>query len=280
MVITAVIGSYKKGNTLKVVQQMEERMKSLGPVDFRYIFLTEINLCQCRGCFACLAKGEAFCPLKDSLLDVEKQLMESDGAIFASPNYACGITSLMKRLIERFAYIGHRPRFFGRWAAVVATSGGPSGLKQTLQGLSYFAGGGFAIAGKLGLQTPPVVPSDRSLMQRAKRINACADRLYAAISGKKAIRPTFDGVIQFAAFRGMYRKNPALGEAEFPADMKYWREKGWLDKHVKYFVNVRMGPVKRLFGLLFEAVIGLAATTMTPQHAEKAQLLRDGEKSD
>jgi multimeric flavodoxin WrbA len=268
MLITAVIGSYKKGNTLKVVRQIEERMKNHGSVEFKYIFLTDINLSQCKGCFVCLAKGENLCPHKDSLLDIEKQLMESDGAIFASPNYACGMTSLMKKLIERFAYIGHRPRFFGRYAAVVATSGGPSGLKQTLQGLSYFAGGGYTIVSKLGLMTPPVVPSAGTLKQTEKKINACADRLYAAIHEKKVFRPTFDAMMQFAAFRGMYIKNPALGEAKFPADMKYWRERGWLDKRAKYFLKMRIGVVKRAFGLLFEKVIGLAAVGMRPDSSK------------
>jgi multimeric flavodoxin WrbA len=269
MVITAVIGSYRKGNTLKIVRRIEERMQQLGEVEFRYIDLSEVNLSDCRGCFLCISKGETFCPLKDSLLDIEKQLLESDGAIFASPNYACGVTAIMKRLIERFAYIGHRPRFFGRYAAVVATSGGPVGLKQTMENLSYFAGGGFTIVSKLGMTTPPTDPSAKTIQQIEKKINACADKLYHAIKEKRVYHPTFGSMMHFAAFRGMYLKNPALGEKVFPADMKYWREKGWLNKKVRHFQAGKVGILKSAFGLFFETVIGLAAVGMTSKKTNR-----------
>lgn len=203
MRITVVMGSYRKGNTYKIVRRIEERMKSLGEVEFKYIFLTEAALSECRGCFLCLSKGEDFCPLKDDLHDIEQQLLESDGTIFASPNYACGATSLMKRLIERFAYIGHRPRFFGRYMLTVTTSGGPVGIKQTLADLSYFAGGGFTPVGELGLMTPPTVPSARTLQSNTRKINACADKLYAAISKKQPLRPTFGWAMR--NFRPIWR---------------------------------------------------------------------------
>lgn len=267
MLVTAIIGSYRKGNTYRIVRQMAERLAEHG-VEVKYIFLSEANLQECRGCFTCLARGETLCPLKDDLSGIEKQLMESDGAILASPNFACGVTALMKRFIERFAYIGHRPRFFGKYAVTVATSGGPSGLKQTLQSLSYFAGGGYTIVSRLGLMTPPTLQSAKAAMKLTKKINGSADNLYQAMRDKRAFRPTFGSMMQFAAFRGMYLKNPVLGDAKFPADMKYWREMGWLDRKARHFQKGSIGIVNRAFGLLFEKVIGLAAARMKPDNAK------------
>lgn len=262
MLVTAIIGSYRKGNTYNIVRQIEARLQQLGDVDFKYIFLTEANLMECKGCFTCIGKGETLCPLKDDLLGIEKQLLESDGVIFASPNYACGVTAQMKRLIERFAYIGHRPKFFGNYAALVTTSAGPVGLRQTLQDLSYFAGGGFTIVSKLGLMTPPFSRGSKTEKKNLTKINSCADRLFFAIQAKKSIQPSFAGILQFASFRALYLANSKHGERYFPADMKYWREKGWLDKGTKYYLNIKVNPIKRLFGLLFEKIIRLASKHM------------------
>lgn len=267
MQITAVIGSYHKGRTLKIVQRIEEHMKRLGDVTFNYIYLSETPLADCRGCFACISRGETKCPLKDSFPDIERALTESDGAIFASPNYAVGVTAQMKRLIERFAYIGHRPKFFGKYMIAVATSGGPMGLKQTLDSLSYFEGGGFEVVSRLGFQTPPTKISAKAVEKRDRKIAKSARVLYDAITSKRISRPNLGSVIQFAAFRGMYMKNPALGEAEFPADMAYWRQMGWLEKKAKSFSGVYPGPLKRFLGWLFEKVIGLAAKGMKAESA-------------
>ena len=230
---------------------------------FNYIYLSEIPLAQCRGCFSCISRGDEKCPLKDGFADIDRALMESDGAIFASPNYATGTTALMKQLIDRYAYIGHRPKFFGKYMTAVATSGGPMGLKQTLSSLSYFAGGGYEVVSRLGFQTPPTKISAKAEQKRERAIEKSARSLYDAITNKRTRRPSLGSVIQFAAFRGMYMKNPKLGEAEFPADMAYWRRMGWLDKKAKFCSPAYTpGPLKRFVGWLFEKIIGAAAKGM------------------
>jgi multimeric flavodoxin WrbA len=265
MQITAVIGSYHKGRTLGIVRRIEEHMKRMGDVTFNYIYLSEMPLAQCRGCFVCIGRGEEKCPLKDSFADIDRALMESDGAIFASPNYAVGATALMKQLIERYAYVGHRPKFFGKYMLAVSTSGGPMGLKQTLSSLAYFAGGGFEETGRLGVMTPPTKPSAKAEAKLDRRIENSARKLYDAIAQKRTRRPNLGSSIQFAAFRGMYMSNPALGEAEFPADMAYWHKMGWLDKKSKSFSGVNPQPLTRFVGWLFEKVIGAAAKGMKPE---------------
>ncbi len=74
MKIVAIIGSPHKGNTLKITQQVEENMKNLGDVKFDYLFLKDIDLKQCTGCFNCLRNGKEFCPLKDDRDRILEQL--------------------------------------------------------------------------------------------------------------------------------------------------------------------------------------------------------------
>lgn len=272
MLITAIIGSYGKGNTYKAVQQMEKRLAEHCDVEFKYLHLSDSGLMDCKSCWACISVGEDKCPLNDGLADIEKQLMESDGVIFTSPNHACGTTALMRRFIERFAYVSHRPRFFGKYAVAVTTSGGPMGIKQTLLDLSYFSGGGFTMAGKLGLMTPPVAATPEAARKMEQKINACADRLYRKIKEHRMPRATYAGIMQFAAFRGMYVHNPVLGEKKFPADMAYWREHGWLDKKARYFYKTGMSIDKRIFGWIMEKVISLVARSMQPSGG-KASLM-------
>ena len=87
MKVLAIIGSPKKGNSYKITQQVEKRLKAyatndnLGKVDleFDYLFLKDANLELCIGCFACIPYGEDKCPLKDSRADIEKRILASDG---------------------------------------------------------------------------------------------------------------------------------------------------------------------------------------------------------
>jgi len=64
MKVLVIVGSSRgKGNTYKITQKLEEKIKELGEIEFSYLFLKETNLEQCRGWFSCVTKGEQFCPI-------------------------------------------------------------------------------------------------------------------------------------------------------------------------------------------------------------------------
>lgn len=161
MKILAIIGSPRRGNSYKVAQAVEQEMKRLGKdVEFNYLFLREVNLEPCRGCGLCLTKGDNYCPVLDSRPDIEKQMTEADGIIFASPVYVMNVSGLMKNFIDRFAYICHRPRFFGKYALLVSTTGA-LGLNQALNAMRWpVMVWGFSIVGKLGVVASTLSPSD------------------------------------------------------------------------------------------------------------------------
>ena len=53
-----------------------------------------------------------------------KKMIEADGVIFASPVYSLMVSALMKNFFERFGYLGHRPRFFDKYAMSMVTCSG------------------------------------------------------------------------------------------------------------------------------------------------------------
>ena len=72
--VLAIIGSPRKmGNSYKIVKRIEERMRTLGDVEFNYLFLRDAHLELCRGCWSCLSVGDDRCPLKDDRKDIENR---------------------------------------------------------------------------------------------------------------------------------------------------------------------------------------------------------------
>ena len=127
MKVLVIMGSPRNGNTCHAVQRIEALMRSrIAPgeeLEFTYLMLRDAGLSECRGCFTCFTKGEEHCPLKDRAPEIERQMHEADGMIFASPVYGMNVTGLFKTFVDRFAYIFHRPRFFDKTALLVTTTG-------------------------------------------------------------------------------------------------------------------------------------------------------------
>ena len=120
MKILAVLGSpRKKGKGYQIVKKFEDHLKSYDSIDFEYIFLKDINLELCRGCFICVTHGEEKCPIKDEQKNLESKMLEANGIIFCSPVYGHNVSGLMKIFIDRFSYNGHHPRFFKQKALFI-----------------------------------------------------------------------------------------------------------------------------------------------------------------
>jgi len=247
MKILAIMGSWRKGNTYRAVRRIEENMKKMGDVDFEYLFLKDAGLAACRGCTTCILKGEQRCPLKDDREGIERLMLEADGVVFASPNYASNVSGLMKTFIDRFAYAGHRPRFYGQYALYIATSAGPGGLKECLaamQGpISHY---GFRTAGTLGLMTPPFKLPQHYADKNDRAIDAISARFYQTVEAKGPATPSLTDVIGFRSIQTMGNELGATYEDVYPADFRYWKEKGWMDTGKYYYTDAKVGIVKKL----------------------------------
>ncbi len=114
MKVATFIGSVRKKNTYDACKMFLNEITTFGNVESEMVCLDDYNLKVCTGCKMCLDKGEEYCPLEDDRNTLIRKMIESDGVIFASPNYCFNVSALMKLFLDRLAYFGHRPAFFGK----------------------------------------------------------------------------------------------------------------------------------------------------------------------
>ncbi len=242
MKVLAIIGSPRpRGNTYRLVRMIEQRLRQQADVEFEYLQLAQADLRPCRGCGACIERGEDHCPLDDDRAEIEQRLLAADGVILACPVYSMDMPSVMRVFMERLAYSMHRPRFFKQKALLVATTG-VAGIRETLSRLAEMSYTGMQIIGRVGVATPsgPATPAE------CRAISAAADRGAALL--RKALLlegyppPTLFRLIIFR----MQQLTFSLTAEEWPADHAYYREKGWFDPKCRFFVDAPINPLKAL----------------------------------
>ena len=132
MKILAICGSPHKGNTYSVLNTIKEDYPD---IDYKILMLKELIWERCLGCYSCIALGAENCPLKDNRDMIVEEMLAVDGIIFASPVNVNNVTALMKEFMGRIGYETHRPRFFDKYAMVMAVCGG-FGAKETNEHMS------------------------------------------------------------------------------------------------------------------------------------------------
>ncbi len=59
----------------------------------------------CRGCGTCFLKDEEHCPLEDDRDLLIRRMEDSDGVVFATPNYSLQVSGIMKTFLDRLAFV-------------------------------------------------------------------------------------------------------------------------------------------------------------------------------
>lgn len=240
MKVLAIIGSPKKGNSYRITQQVENHLKSFansdkkGKVDleFDYLFLKDANLEMCRGCFACIPRGEEKCPLKDSRADIENRILASNGIILASPVYSVNVPWLMKNFMDRFAYTLHRPTYVNQKLMLLVTAG-EVGIKPTLKALSNTMGGAYLVS-KLAVKTPPFKYKPKYEERITRDIQKASRKFYRALKSDKPLPPAFWNVLWFQAFKITSEKT----KHHFPADYNFYKDKEY------FFYETKVSKLK------------------------------------
>lgn len=259
MKILAIMGSPKgKGDGYKIVQHIESVMKESGEIEFEYLFLKDVNLELCRGCFTCISKGEEKCPLKDERSQIEKQILSVDGVILISPGYVGNVTWLMKNFIDRFAYTHHRPRFFNQYLMLITNSGGAN-LKKPLKSLKLSLGGA-KVTQKLAVPTPPWPISAKTQEKRLEKIEEAAKRFCETLETKKH-NPS-PGIYDYVYFK-IYKSISAECKEYLPADHVFYEEKD------AYFYDTKVGIITKIFGGLLTKLILKMAGGLAPAQEMK-----------
>ena len=250
MRVLAIHGSPHNGHTLKLVQRFESVIKKLGPVDFEYLSVKDLDIKSCRGCFSCITRGEDLCPQKnDSLPDFLGKLDGADGVVFAAPTYMYNVPALMKNLMDRLSYLGHRPRYVGKPAVVMSTTCG-IGLKEGLNNLAFGTAGawGFNVAGRIGARTHPFSFDRQSRKKLEAALERTARRFHKALSRKGPPAADFGNLMRFRVI-----SQSALHSREFfPADYAYYIESG--KKY--YFTPSRIGFLDDIWSRILASIIG------------------------
>jgi multimeric flavodoxin WrbA len=251
MKVTAFVGSARKKHTYKATEQFIHNLQSLGDIEYEIITLSNYHLEVCKGCMLCLNKGEELCPLKDDRDKLIEKMYNSDGIIFASPNYSFNVSGLMKVFLDRLGFIFHRPRFFGKTFTSFVVQGFYRGDKI----IDYFnfigkALGFNVVKGRCLNSLEPMTEKDQKIFNSI--IDKQSKKFYSALIKKEYPIPT---LFQLMIFR-MARTSMQLLLNENWRDYTYYKKNGWFESD--YYYPTQLNPIKKLtanfFDLLFNRI--------------------------
>ncbi len=245
--VTAFVGSARKKNTYKAVEQFLENLQALGEVECEIVRLSDYTLKPCRGCFRCFEKGEAFCPLKDDRDILMDKITASDGVIFATPNYSFDMSGLMKVFLDRFGYAFHRPRYFGKACTSIVSQG--IGRGGEIVKYFDFIGSNLGFNSVKGACVTALDPRTEKDQQKIdKALLKLSRRFHTALNGAAYPVP---GLLKLMFFR-MGRTSIKQMLDDSSCDFRYYADKGWFESD--YYYPTRLGLLKKAAGSLFDSM--------------------------
>ena len=218
MKILAICGSPRKGNTYSVLTSIKENYPNL---DFKVLQLNNINFEFCRGCYACVKRGEDKCPIKDDRDMIIKEILDNDGLLLASPVYSHMVSSTMKNFFDRFGFYAHRPHFFDKYAMSLVTCSGygaEDAIKYMDKMLSVF---GFNLVPALELHFRPGKMPEKNIIQNQKKTIEAFDKFIARIEKGGRDKPPLGMLIPF----GIFKYVSEIDKENMSADYEYYKDK-------------------------------------------------------
>jgi multimeric flavodoxin WrbA len=253
--VTAFVGSAHRKNTHKAVVQFLENLEALGDVECEIVTLSKYDLGICRGCRLCFERGEEYCPLKDDRDVLMEKIEGSDGIIFATPNYSFQVSGLMKVFLDRFGYVFHRPRYFGKAFTSIVVQGIGGGGKL----VSYldFVGSNLGFNTLKGSCITALDPRTEKDQQKIDRTLAKQSmRFHKILMRSEYPIPTLFKLMLFRMGRTSIKQ--MLDERS--CDYRYYAEKGWLESD--YYYPTRMGLLKKVAGNLFDSMASVVRSML------------------
>jgi hypothetical protein len=204
----------------------------------------------------CFEKGEEFCPLKDDRDILFDKITESDGVIFASPNYCGQVSGAMKTFVDRFGFVCHRPRYFGKVYTSIVTQGiiGGDRIVEYLNTLGL-ALGFTVVKGSCVTALIPTTEKDRQKIDRT--LAEHSRRFYTTLTKAGYPAPTLFQLMLFRVARTMIKRQ--VGESSF--DYRYYADMGWFESD--YYYPTRLGALKKLAGRFFDTTAATVQSRLT-----------------
>ena len=253
--VTAFVGSGARRNTYRAVMNFQKHLQALGDVEFEIVMLSDYNLKYCRGCRLCFDKGEEFCPLKDDRDALFDKINASDGVIFATPNYNFQMSGIMKSFLDRFGFVYHRPRYFGKAFTSIITQGVGGGDK-IIKELDFAANiiGFNTVKGATVTGFDPKTEKQRQTAER--NLVALSKRFHALLARPADSAPTLNQLFIFRFGRSTIKQAADAGSIDY----KYYADRGWLK--ADYYYPTRMGPLKKAAGVFMDSFAGTVREMM------------------
>lgn len=221
-------GHGEDGTTGQLVTQLLDRMRAQAPpggaISVDTVLTTDLDLgSDCPACLRCMTAGEQACPNFDRAAAARRVMDGADLVVFATPVHSFHVSASMKRFIDHFAYLIHRPSYVGKPAVLISSAAG-GGHDVALDYLrSAVRRWGFHTVAQLGANGPGLMrPAYRAKVDAA--LDEIAPLALAAPSAGEP-RPTTADLIGFRVAKILVDG----GRKEGPVDAAYWDERGWFD---------------------------------------------------
>jgi multimeric flavodoxin WrbA len=241
MKIIAFVGSVRKKHTYNATERFLQKLKAFGDIEYEIIPLSDYRLEVCKGCKLCFDKGEEFCPLKDDRDILVEKINNSDGVVFASPNYSFQVSALMKIFLDRLAYNFHRPCFFGKTFTTIVVEG-VYGAKEIIKYLNFVGLGlGFNIVKGCSITTREPI-TEKQKKKNESIIDNQSKLFYSRLIKERFPNPSLLGLLVF----GMTRSNLKILFNETNRDYTFFKENGYFESD--YYYPVKLNLFKKLIG--------------------------------
>ena len=115
----------KRGNSAILAEQIASGARR-GGAKISTVFLHELNIQPCRGCWKCRKPGSPGCAIQDDMQPVYRQMVAADAWVIASPVYWFTVSAQTKLWMDRCLALpayGNDP-FAGKRIAIALTYGG------------------------------------------------------------------------------------------------------------------------------------------------------------
>lgn len=246
MKVIAFVGSGRKKHTYLATEKFLRKLQLLGNVEYEIVNLCDYNLEICKGCSLCLNKGEELCPLQDDRDVLFEKIENSDGVVFSTPNYSFNISGLMKVFLDRFGFVFHRPRFFGKTFTNIVVQGVYRG-NQIVKYLNFIGNAlGTNVKGSCLISREPI--SAKRQKKNDDILEKHSKRYYKHLMKKEFPTPSIFELMIFRTSRNGIKQE--LDE-NF-RDFTYYREKGWFESD--FYYPVKLNFLKNLLGKMFDKI--------------------------
>jgi len=110
--ILGLVASYRKMGNSEVLVRVALRAAGEEGAETELLRLTDLDIRPCKGCMACLFKGER-CAIKDDMPRLLDALVEADGLIVGAPTYILAPPGIVKMATDRLIELMHPDRLRG-----------------------------------------------------------------------------------------------------------------------------------------------------------------------